>query len=275
MALPCSLPNLFLSLFLPESFSSSSLPAFCALVDEKKKEGINDSLFFTCTVDDQSSDSDEYDTAWTSIEILVYLPHKQSRQDEFKVWSLFLHLFFLFLLSSLFSLFRLFFHLFFHLFFLPSFFLLSSFSSLSLTVVQPVMHVHQYSVFPNWSTWGQPKEEVHRIEAGPKTQTLLNTLEGVFGLGTPMNSLRAMMLLLFFLQTEVTLFTLVMLILFTLNSKVVYCICFYSFYSKKRRRLSFFRAQTSKKHRFYLNFITTISTSNLPLTPLLSCEVAH
>lgn len=48
------------------------------------------------------------------------------------------------------------------------------------------MHVHQYSVYPNWSTWGNPTPAVvNRIKAGDKLEKVLNSLEHVFEIGKP------------------------------------------------------------------------------------------
>jgi len=79
---PQSLPELV------KKFKKNTVPALVALLDDRKANAAGAPLSFESTVEDQSSDSGEYDTEWTSIEVLVYLPEKQSNFSENKVRSL-------------------------------------------------------------------------------------------------------------------------------------------------------------------------------------------
>jgi len=79
---PQSLPELV------KKFKKNTIPALVALLDDRKANAAGAPLSFESTVEDQSSDSDEYDTEWTSIEVLVYLPENQSNFSENKVRSL-------------------------------------------------------------------------------------------------------------------------------------------------------------------------------------------
>eukprot|EP01102_Stenamoeba_stenopodia_P012760 TRINITY_DN4060_c0_g1_i1.p1 TRINITY_DN4060_c0_g1~~TRINITY_DN4060_c0_g1_i1.p1 ORF type:complete len:450 (-),score=125.57 TRINITY_DN4060_c0_g1_i1:29-1378(-) len=122
---PVSRPELL------KKFKKSTIPSILALLEDSSKPT---TLSFVSTIDDQSCDSDEYDTEWTSIEVLVYLPQKQAEVSENK----------------------------------------------------PVLHIHQYAVFPNWTTYGfGPTAVAERIEAHPKAQDVLDSLEKVFKMERP------------------------------------------------------------------------------------------
>jgi hypothetical protein len=45
-----------------------------------------------------------------------------------------------------------------------------------------MLHIHQYAVFPNYL---RPTLPAHRIEAGPNFKKVVDSITGVFNLGTP------------------------------------------------------------------------------------------